>query len=149
VSFGQGAERHWDDARKYGFISAGGGKWYTQSLHKLEPGNRVFVNVVGTPGGYVGVGRVLERAQRAELFEVTDDSGKRVPLSTQPLAATNLLHHQKDDDLAETLVRVEWLKTVPLSEAIWENGMFANQNSACKLRSRFTIERLVERFGLT
>jgi hypothetical protein len=26
--------------------------------------------------------------------------------------------------------------------------MFANQNSACKLRSSFTIERLVARFGL-
>ena len=26
--------------------------------------------------------------------------------------------------------------------------MFANQNSACKLRNRFTIERLTDRFSL-
>jgi len=26
--------------------------------------------------------------------------------------------------------------------------MFANQNSACKLRNRFTLDRLAEAFGL-
>lgn len=41
VSFGEGETRTWADARKYGFISAGGGSWYTQTLQMLEPGSRV------------------------------------------------------------------------------------------------------------
>jgi hypothetical protein len=32
VSFGEGTHRNWNDAMKYGFISAGGGKWYTKTL---------------------------------------------------------------------------------------------------------------------
>jgi hypothetical protein len=46
------------------------------------------------------------------------------------------------------IVGVEWLKTVPLEEAFWDNGLFANQNSACRLQSRFTIERLTQHFGI-
>lgn len=53
-----------------------------------------------------------------------------------------------DPDLCEYVVRVEWVKTVSKQEAIWEKGMFANQNSACKLRNQFTIERLTEHFRL-
>ncbi|WP_145028459.1 hypothetical protein [Paenibacillus sp. Y412MC10] len=53
-----------------------------------------------------------------------------------------------DPDLCEYVVIVEWLKTVPKQEAIWEKGMFANQNSACKLSNQFTIERLAEHFQL-
>ncbi|EHB62694.1 hypothetical protein PaelaDRAFT_3937 [Paenibacillus lactis 154] len=44
-----------------------------------------------------------------------------------------------DPDLCEYVVRVDWIKTLPKHEAIWEKGMFANQNSACKLRNQFTI----------
>lgn len=36
----------------------------------------------------------------------------------------------------------------PVSEAYWEKGMFANQNSACKLRQEFTLNRLVQHFHL-
>lgn len=41
VSFGPGESRPWEDARKYGYISAGGGSWYTQTLKLLSPGDRV------------------------------------------------------------------------------------------------------------
>lgn len=40
VSFGpQG--RSWDHAVKYGFISAGGGSWYSNTLKLLKPGDRI------------------------------------------------------------------------------------------------------------
>ena len=35
VSFGDASSRSWDDARKYGYISAGGGTWYSQTLKLL------------------------------------------------------------------------------------------------------------------
>lgn len=53
-----------------------------------------------------------------------------------------------DAELLEYLVRVEWLKTVPDQEAFWEKGMYANQNSAIKLRNRFSLDRLPEHFDL-
>jgi hypothetical protein len=43
VSFGGG--RSWEDAQKYGFVSAGGGSWYTQTLKQLSPGDRVWVKI--------------------------------------------------------------------------------------------------------
>jgi hypothetical protein len=46
------------------------------------------------------------------------------------------------------IVRVEWVKTLPREQAIWEKGMFANQNTGVRLRDQFTLERLIERFGL-
>ena len=56
VSYGPPGRRMWEDARKYGFISAGGGSWYSQTLKLLSPGDRVWVNI--PKSGYVGVGKV-------------------------------------------------------------------------------------------
>lgn len=47
------------------------------------------------------------------------------------------------------MVGVKWIKTVPREQAIWEKGMFANQNTACALRSSFTRERVLESLGLS
>ena len=50
-------------------------------------------------------------------------------------------------ETSEYVVRVKWLKTLPQSEAVWETGMFANQNTACRLqgeKGEFTIERLTQ-----
>jgi hypothetical protein len=60
-SAGEGRHRNWDDMVRYGFISAGGGRWYSNSLKLLEPGHRIFANIPGT--GYVGVGVVRESVQ--------------------------------------------------------------------------------------
>ncbi len=40
VSFGDMSSRSWADALPYGFISAGGGSWYSQTLKLLSPGDR-------------------------------------------------------------------------------------------------------------
>jgi hypothetical protein len=151
VSFGSNDKRDWEEARKYGFISAGGGPWYTRSLGMLEPGARIWVN---TPGGvgYVGVGRVVEGAVPIDDFQVEEGEGKRVPITTLPLKAANLRTLAQDGDKAEHMVRVEWFKTVPVSEAVREKGLFGNQNSAAKPRTKkwvHTVERLKSRFGVS
>ena len=51
-------------------------------------------------------------------------------------------------ELSEYIVRVTLEKILSADEAIWEKGMFANQNSACKLRNKFTLEKLTKAFGL-
>ena len=145
VSFGEGEHRAWEDARRYGFVSAGQGKWYSNTLSLLFPGARVFVCIPKV--GYVGVGTVKGHSIAVSEFEV-DIEGQNIPILRAPLNAPRMSHHAEDPELSEYLVAVEWIKTLPAENAIWEKGMFANQNSACKLRNRFTIERLAIHFHL-
>jgi hypothetical protein len=42
AAIGEGPHRRWEDCRRYGFVSAGQGRWYSASLHQLAPGARVF-----------------------------------------------------------------------------------------------------------
>ncbi|CAN5296588.1 hypothetical protein BH23GEM4_BH23GEM4_23640 [soil metagenome] len=145
VSVGEGLHRTWDDSRRYGFVSAGGGRWYSATLDQLKPGVRVFACVPKV--GYVGVGTVTEAAVPVRDF-VVDVNGARVSILEAPLKAPNMGEHADDQELSEYVVRVEWQHTAPLEDAVWEKGMFANQNSACKLRNKFTLEHLAQRFGL-
>jgi hypothetical protein len=150
VAFGESDDpnhdrRRWEDAVKYGFISAGGGLWFSRTLEQLFPGARIFVYIPKT--GYVGVGTVTETSQRVQDFKVEVD-GKIVPILEAPLVAKQLGKGADDPEKSEYLVRVQWIKTLSRDEAIREKGLFANQNSAAKLRHQFTLERLVEAFDL-
>lgn len=145
VTFGEGERRAWEDALRYGFVSGGGGKWYSQTLQALFPGARVFVHIPQT--GYIAVGKVMETAQRVNDFEVEVD-GRRLPILEAPLRAPKMGERADDEEQSEYLVRVEWQKTLPQEKAIWEKGMFANQNTVVRLRDPFTLERLVQAFDL-
>ena len=145
VSFGDGASRAWDDAREYGFVSGGGGKWYSQTLDLLQPGARVFVCIPHM--GYVGVGEVTSASVRVSDFTVAHD-GTDVPILSGPLHASDMGKDADDPEKCEHVVRVQWTKTVSAEKAVWEKGMFANQNTACAPRSSFTRERVLARFGL-
>jgi hypothetical protein len=149
ASFGADTNRDWEEARKCGFISAGGGEWYSRTLNILEPGSRVWVNIPKT--GYVGVGRVLEPAVPIDEFTVDNGNGKQVPITSLPLNAAKHATMATNPDKAEHFVRIDWIKTVPMSQAVKETGLFGNQNSAAKPRARkwqHTVERLKQRFGV-
>lgn len=145
VAFGDDFNRNWGDAVKYGFISAGGGRWYTRTLETLAPGNRVFVCIPGT--GYVGVGTVTETVKSVTEFTV-DINGKATPILQAPINAEYHKHVNDDPEKAEYFVRVNWIKTVPIDKAYWEKGMYANQNTVTKLRNKFTLEKLIQFFGV-
>ncbi len=150
ASFGADQNRDWEEARKYGFISAGGGAWYSRTLGLLEPGGRVWVNIPGGIG-YVGVGRVVDAVVPIDEFTVDDGTGRRVPITTLPIKAAKHTTVAMNPDKAEHFVRVEWIKTVPIAEAVKETGFFGNQNSAAKPRARkwlHTVDRLKQRFGV-
>lgn len=149
ASFGGDENRDWEEARRYGFISAGGGSWYSRTLDVLEEGARVWVNMPGS--GYVGVGRVIEKAQPIDTFLVDDGKGNQVPINHLPLNASRLTSQAKDPVKAEFLVRVKWIQTVSADAGIKEKGLFGNQNSAAKPRAKkwdHTVERLKARFGV-
>jgi len=124
-----GGDCTWDEARKFGFISAGDGNWYTQTLKLLRPGDRIWVRIPGV--GYVGVGRVIEAVQYGEAFTVQQQGTERCILDVLSNGAA-LRTKSADPDRAERFVRVEWLDTVPQERAFDELGMFANQNTVCK-----------------
>jgi hypothetical protein len=45
--FGQGETRSWLEAVKYGFLSAGCGEWYSNTLELLNLDDRVWVKAPG------------------------------------------------------------------------------------------------------
>ena len=148
ASFGADDHRDWEEARKYGFISAGGGTWYSRTLGMLEPGGRVWVNIPGGVG-YVGVGEVVDSVVPIDEFMVDDGRGKQVPITSLPLKAAKHAAMSTNPEKAEHFVRIKWRKTVPIAEAIREKGLFGNQNSAAKPRAKkwqHTVERLAAVF---
>lgn len=125
--------RNWDDALRYGFISAGGGRWYSKTLFKLSVDNRVWVNIPRV--GYVAVGKVISPACVYDDF--IDDN--------MALKGKYGSIEEDGEDNAEYFVKVKWLKAVPETNAVNEVGLFGNQNSVAQPRTpkwSHTIERL-------
>jgi hypothetical protein len=146
VSFGDTSSRSWEDAVKYGFISAGGGSWYSQTLKLLTPGDRVWVKIPGI--GYVGVGIVTEGLQPVTEFKVDTPHGERSCLKVLQ-HANHYRQHADDPEKAEYFVKINWLDTVPTNNAFNEVGLFGNQNSVCQPSTpkwRHTVERLKTHF---
>lgn len=141
VSFGDSERRNWDEARRYGFISAGGGSWYSNSLRMLHEGARVWAAIPGE--GFVGVGRVTGPRQAARDFIIDGSPALDV------LQANYHREFAEDEERSEYFVPVEWLTTRDRNRAVWEVGMFANQNSVCKPvtpKWRATVDKLAEAF---
>ncbi len=145
VSLGEGEHRNWDDCVRYGFVSGGQGEWFSRTLSMLKPGSRIFTYIPDV--GYVGVGTVAESVLPVMDFLVELDS-QQVPILQAPLVAPNMGENADDPKRSEYLVRIKWLVTLPRDQALKEKGLFANQNTACRLRNKFTLNRLTERFGL-
>jgi hypothetical protein len=146
VSFGHDLGRSWKDAVEYGFISAGGGSWYSNTLNLLKAGDRIWVKAPGY--GFVGVGRVKGPAEPATDFKIKVDGRERPVLD----ALTSATYHREfvnDPERMEYFVPVEWAQTVPIESAVSEIGLFGNQNTVCAPKTpkwRHTIERLERAF---
>ncbi len=137
VSFGEGPSRSWKEAVKYGFISGGGGTWYSNSLRMLSEGDRIWAKIPGK--GFVGVGRVVGSRVAAKDYLISDRPALEV------LQADYHREFADDPEKSEYFVRIDWEKTLPEGEAIQEVGMFGNQNTVCKPVTpgwRSTVEKL-------
>jgi hypothetical protein len=151
VAVGESNERNWDDMVRYGFVSAGHGEKYRKAMENLFEGARVWAAIpksraAGGAYGYVGVGIVTRPAVGVKQFDV-EVGGTTVNILDAPdLKAPNMGWDADDPEQCEYLARVEWIDTRPKEEAVWERGMFANQNVVAKLRQPFTLQRLNELF---
>jgi hypothetical protein len=141
VSFGEGSDRLWDEAVRYGFISGGGGAWYSNTLRMLNEGDRVWVKVPGR--GFVGVGIVSGPRTATADFVINGQPALTV------LQGNYHRQFEADPEKAEYFVPVRWLQTVPTAQAVQEVGMFGNQNTVCKPRTplwRTTVDQLKPKF---
>ena len=148
VNYGGGLGREWEDARKHGFISAGGGAHYSKPLRKLRVGDELLVYLPGH--GYGGIARVTRPIARFDeaLIEV---DGALVPLAGQALDGP-YEHDVDEEDPHEYVVGVRWINTSPEADAFYEPGLFANPATVVAMRPdaerhRMTIDRVREHFG--
>ena len=123
ASFGQGPHRSWNEARRYGFISAGGGSWYSNTLNLLNVGDRVWVKAPGY--GFVGVGEVTARPQSAQEFVIETPEGERPALEV--LTETSLA---QDPEHAEFSFRC-----AGYTRSRWIRGSTRSACSATKTQS--------------
>lgn len=141
AAFGHGQEnRSWDDARRFGFFSAGGGKHYTRPVRNLNLGQRLWVAVPGH--GYVGVGTVAGPAVPMTDAVLEVDGAPRA-VAELPLSGRYKNREDVGDD-TEWLVPMRWEKTVPLEQAVWHKGMYANPNIITRLSRASTLAQLAE-----
>ncbi len=146
VNFGADTSRSWTDARQYGFVSAGGGSWYSRTLGQLEVGDRIWVRIPAK--GYVGVGYVTSASVPITDFTVAGPDGQEIPLSE---AATQVAYdtYGEDPEDFEYFVGVEWADTVDEDDAVNFVGIFGNQNTVAAPRSAkwpTTVEKLKQYF---
>lgn len=147
VSFGESGERSWEEARTYGFVSAGGGEWYCRTLRLLNEGDLIWVKVPGS--GFVGVGRVKGPAVREWEFEIKSPDGSPIDPSKALVRGGYHRHNRNNPDDAEWFVPVSWLETVAVENAFNEVGLFGNQNTVCQPTTpkwRHTVGRLKAHF---
>lgn len=71
-------------------------------------------------GGYVGIGKVIEKAKRVLDFKHEGKSLKSHKLVTPDLFKNS------DNENSEYLVKIKWIKSVPADEAKWKikSGLF-------------------------
>lgn len=105
--------RSWEDVRRYGFLSAGGGRKWRDEIEGLSIGDPVYAYINGT--GYCGGGIVASSAMRVDLFK---PRGETASLRDLPLQSEYWLKHADDDEIAEYVVGVDWNKTVPESDGL-------------------------------
>jgi hypothetical protein len=141
VNAGLGDHRSWKDMRRYGYVQAGGGPFYSGRLDQLSVGDKIFVYHKGA--GYIGYGVVNSPKVLASQFETANG-----PLFEQPLDGPAIKSRSSDPDLAEYVVGVEWKRTFDADDPRTFRGIFANQNVVCRLRDPATVDFLIQEFGV-
>lgn len=144
VNVGEGPHRYWEDCKDFGFLSAGQAPKWSDPLRTLNPGDIVVAYLKSK--GYIGIGRVLEKAKRAIDFKFEGKS-----LKSQNLKQPNIFENF-DNENSEYLVKIQWIKSVPANKAKWKvkAGLFTSQLIKASLEKQTeTITFLEEEFEVS
>lgn len=131
LNVGEGKHRSWNDCKKYGFMAAGNGQRFSDSLKKLSKGDVIAAYV--TKSGFVGIGKVTKEAVKAIDFRY-----KNKPLEKLDLECDGILENSHDDELGEYLIAVEWIKSVPKEKAFFKSriGLYTPQKVRASLANQ-------------
>jgi hypothetical protein len=143
VNVGEGPHRCWADCIKFGFLSAGQGEKWSDPIRTLEPGDIVVAYL--KKHGYVGIGRVEEKAVKVIDFKI---DGK--PLKKFILKQPNIFDNC-DNNKSEYLTNIKWIKTFDSKHAKWKSksGLFTIQAIKASLQGqRLTREFLEKEFNV-
>lgn len=143
VNVGEGQHRDWEDCKRFGFLSAGQHPKWSDQIRTLEVGDIVIPYLKGR--GYVGIGRVTEKAVPVLDFRINKKS-----LNSYDLQVPNIFENSENEN-TEYLVRVNWLVSLDSSEAKWKpkSGLFTTQLVKASLDGQpQTIEFLTSEFSI-
>lgn len=145
VMFGDDMRRSWEDARTWNYVSAGGGKRWSDPVRRLQPGVRVFVH--HPHDGYVGIGQTLQTALPISDFQVTDH-GRQLPILDMPLQNEHIKDDADDPERCEYLVAVRWEWTAPAGKGFWRTGFFSRRVTATDFRDPVTARQICAHAGI-
>jgi hypothetical protein len=139
VNVGEGEYRCWEDCKQFNFLSAGQGKKGSDQIRTLESGDFVIAYLKSC--GYVGVGRVEEKAVCINDFRYNNKSLRELPLRVKNM------FKNCDNENSEYLIKVNWNKTVDRKDAKWKknSGLFATQLVRASLRVQLETLEFVQR----
>lgn len=139
VNVGDGPHRCWEDCRRYGFISAGQGRRFSEQLHRLHEGAIIFAYL--TEYGYVGHGTVTGSPRMAKEHVV---EGRR--LFELQLQQPGIMSNADDPAKCEWLVPVTWHRTLDRIEAT-SSHLFRRGFVVCRLQDEDTRRQLAATFA--
>ena len=142
-NIGDGDKRSWDDCMKYGFLGADV-KYYSDQLKRLHVGDKVFAYLKGQ--GYSGYGIVTKESVMVKDFIVETENKHLIDL---PLTQPDIKTYKDDPDKSEWVIGIDWKKVYLREQAKRFTGIFANQNIACKLRDKKTLDFLIKEFEIS
>jgi uncharacterized protein len=139
VNVGEGEHRCWHDCRQFGLLSAGQDRKWSDPIRTLEIGDIVAAYLKGK--GYVGIGRVSEKAVRVNDFMFEGKS-----LKEQNLKVSKIFENS-NNEMSEFLVKIDWIKTVESSQAKWKanSGLFTIQLIKASLQNQFKTREFLEK----
>lgn len=139
VNVGEGDTRCWEDCKNFGFLAAGQGPKWSNPIRTLNPGDIVVAYLKSK--GYVGIGRVLEKAKRALDFKFEKKS-----LKSQNLKQPNIFKNA-DTEKSEYLLKVDWIKSVPANQAKWKqkSGLYASELIRASLEKQIETIKFLEK----
>ena len=139
--------RNWQYNKKFKFVSAGNDKMYITRIRKLVPGDKIFSYIAGNIKGYVGYGIVSKRAVRVRNYIVNDQRMLDDPV----FPSSHKWKQEKNEDIDEWIVEVDWVKTVNENNAVRLDGPnTAFISNVCNIYEdqKDLLDSLKERFGI-
>ena len=143
--------RSWVDQKRYHYWTAGGGKRYKETIHKIKIGDEVYAYM--SRRGYVAHGFVIGKPTILNEYICMSGAHKDKKLIDLPVEHTtreafDRNNNERDADYYEYTLPVEWITAFDENEAKFKDGLNISPLTGCRLSSPQTLDFLKSVFGL-